>query len=315
MTWWLRVEAGGTVGLGHLMRVVALAEELGVRGLDARFVVDGDERARELAARFAPAAPAGEAGAPGGGDVLVLDGYGYGPDAVAAGRAAGATVVAMHDHGPDVLPADVVVNQNLVDRDLAGRLEHALPPGATLLLGPRHALVRRSFRAVARDRDEPGPLLVTLGGSDAPRRTRRVLDLVRGRAPLPGVVLLLGPHASLPGPVPSDVEVVRSPPSVAAVADRCAAALCAAGTTTWELLCAGLPTVVVQTEPNQVHVARPVAATGAALLLDEDADPTARVLDRLADAAERATLSRAGRRLVDGRGAARVVDAVLGRLS
>ena len=37
--WWIRADASARVGLGHLMRCVAIAEEVVSRGADVRFVV------------------------------------------------------------------------------------------------------------------------------------------------------------------------------------------------------------------------------------------------------------------------------------
>jgi spore coat polysaccharide biosynthesis predicted glycosyltransferase SpsG len=93
----------------------------------------------------------------------------------------------------------------------------------------------------------------------------------------------------------------------------------ASGTSTRELLCLGAVAGLVCVVDNQVMGYRRTVATGAAagigVLSELGRDPAraAPVLRRLlTDAAERSRLAAAGWRLVDGKGRARVADALLG---
>ena len=94
-------------------------------------------------------------------------------------------------------------------------------------------------------------------------------------------------------------------------------ALSAAGTTCWEMAFMELPAAVVVSAENQRVVAEPLAAAGTLVNLGPLAELTA---DRLSaelgvicrDAKRRFAMGQAGRRLVDGRGAERVV-AVMSR--
>jgi spore coat polysaccharide biosynthesis predicted glycosyltransferase SpsG len=170
-------------------------------------------------------------------------------------------------------------------------------------------LVRREFLPYRRPRGAAaGTLLVTLGGSDAGGFTETVLGAVaESVAPAFGrVVLLVGPAAPEP-PAGAGVEVVRDPADVAAVLDRADAAVSAAGSTTWELLCLGVPCALLEVAPNQRMLLATVERAGAALTARSVADlPTAAA--RLRDAGVRAALGERARATVDGRGAARVVD-------
>jgi RimJ/RimL family protein N-acetyltransferase len=93
-------------------------------------------------------------------------------------------------------------------------------------------------------------------------------------------------------------------------ADICVAA---AGSTTWEICCAGLPALLASVADNQLAVARAISGAGAAIDLGWWEGLTeagiARAVRRLArDAGRREALAARGMALVDGGGARRVVD-------
>ena len=93
-------------------------------------------------------------------------------------------------------------------------------------------------------------------------------------------------------------------------------AISAAGSTCWELACIGVPAIVIAVADNQRDIARGVDEAGTARNLGwwesvGAADIAAAVDGLVHDAAARRAMRRRGRALVDGRGAERVVAAVL----
>ena len=202
-------------------------------------------------------------------------------------------------------------------------------PGCELLIGPRHALLRPAFAArrdAALARRGSGPLrrvLVSLGGVDAQDATSRALRALAtaGCAAALELTVVMGPTApwlarvrEQAAAMPCPTRVLVGVPDLAAAMAEADLAIGAAGSTSWERCCLGLPTLMVVLADNQREAAARLAADGAAveLALDDGFEPAlAGELDRLA--AEPATLARmaaAAARVTDGRGAERVRDRI-----
>ena len=295
---WIR--AGGSAVLAVNAEVAdrasALAPELAIVAVDAPVGSDADAAQLADLARRA--------------DWVVVDGYPFGPAfARTAGIPEGRTLlVDDHGRGPGSAAA-VVLDQNPgVEADTyADR-----PSGSTLLRGPRCSLLRSRDLPPARVDQRPERLLVALGGDPTTVTTDLVADALRAVEDLALTVDVIGGGdlsglAGLPR-----VRVhgfVADPGPLFAGAD---VALVAAGTTSWELCRQGVPTVALATAENQIPVTRALDEAGAALVPTDE--PIADLLRRLVtDPVLRAALASNGRRLVDGRGAARVVAALRSR--
>jgi UDP-2,4-diacetamido-2,4,6-trideoxy-beta-L-altropyranose hydrolase len=323
------------------MRCLALAQAWRVAGGTACFAVaEGAEAvAGGLADENTPvrriaAPPGGEEDArqllQAAGDLgaawLVVDGYQFGAEYQRAIKEAGARLLVIDDYGHAAhYHADLVLNQNLyADEGLYPRRN----AHTRLLLGSPYVLLRREFTkwrgwrrevpAVARK------VLVTLGGSDPGNVTLRAIEALQtpGSEGLEAVAVLGAgnPHraaleAAVKGPGRVRLQAnVTDMPELMAWADF---TLAAAGSTCWELALMGLPSLLVVSAENQVRVASSCAAAGIGRDLGWHhgltADGLARSLQGTAvDHVFRADAARRGQELIDGRGAERVVGALLG---
>ncbi|WP_199430825.1 spore coat protein [Qaidamihabitans albus] len=318
----LRADASGTIGIGHLARVVAFAEEAAGRGWET--AVSGTlgdagwfaDRLDELGVRRLP--PADETGLgelAADADAVLVDHYGLG-QVRAQVNAAGAVLVSMEGRTFGRRAADIVV-----DAGLHGEQRPA-DGSPVVLAGPRYAPIRR---AVVRAREQRNPqgdpprVVVVLGGGTVWRDTvTRLLCALRdtGR-PFVADVLAHG-DPEIPDPAPGQRFVPAKPgtdlPRRLAEADL---AVSAAGVTLLELCCIGVPAALVRLVDNQAAGYRAAIERGFAAGLGtagalEDATP---VLARLlADRPARERMAAAAAAAVDGRGAARVLDVLEGSL-
>lgn len=239
-------------------------------------------------------------------------------------------------------PVHVLVIDDLADRphvcdllldssqpDAGDTYQRLLPTTCRLLLGPQFALLRPQF-ATARATVQPrsgsvGRILVFYGGSDPDLLTAQTLTAIAQVAGHLAVDVVIGRNTS--AAQRSAIEQscadlanvtchldVRDMATLMARADL---AFGAAGVTTWERACLGVPTLAVTVAQNQRGVAKAAVQRGILSWLGDAQEIT---VDRLAQALHTALqqpkmLAEQSRRAldwVDGRGVDRVCEAMLG---
>ena len=337
----LRCDGGPTIGVGHLIRCLALADELLSRGAEVTLIgdvggvvwVEEQVGARGLAHVEAPADADDLArlGVRLGLDAMVLDGYDLDPRAGAALRAAGLAVLAISD-GPfgAQQEADLVLDQNLGAAADPAR-------GGTALVGLDYVLFRDQVLRHRRTPGAPVPIsspprvLTVFGGTDAYAAGPVVVPMLLATghplhiiavAARPEIAERLGALVTGPG---QTVEVRPPVPDLAALAVTCDLAVTAAGSSVWEFLCLGVPAALVCVTDNQAVGYEAVSARGVALpvgLLSELRDDArarsagiAALRGLLDDPPGLRALAERGQALVDGRGRQRVADALAYHLS
>jgi spore coat polysaccharide biosynthesis predicted glycosyltransferase SpsG/RimJ/RimL family protein N-acetyltransferase len=324
-------DGGGSIGVGHVMRSLALAEEAVAAGHQVVVAghFEGSFLQGQLAAAPVEVAPF-EAHVPDVGqeppmelieliqrfrpDVLHVDSY-----ELHGWLMASMVRSNMEDGTFGRRPADVVVDPTF-GAELSARPED----GSTWLLrGSRYTPVRQRVMDARRRRvdDSEGhvarTVLVVMGGTDPVGLTPAVVELLaRTGLALEVTVIAVGRNAdrvraaargsrlSLNLLVPVD--------DLPAIMARQDLVISAAGTSVWELCCIGVPMAVVWAVDNQREGYDRVVGAGAAVGLggpEQAADKRALgLLTRaLTDSEVRADLVLAGRHIVDGLGAWRVV--------
>ncbi|TDD06453.1 spore coat protein [Nonomuraea deserti] len=314
-----RCDAGVGSGVGHLVRCVALAEELCARGVEVVFLgrVRGSAWAlAQLEERGLPlvdAPPAPDRLAALARELrlaaVVLDSYELPAETGAALGRAGLAVLAIADGDPLGQQADLYLDQNL-----GAERRHGPGTAGRWLAGARYALLRDCVRRCARTprRDRVPHVLCFFGGTDsagvAPAWARALLatgEPFRGTVISPAPFDAGGPITVIP---PTDRL-----PDLMAGADL---VVTAAGSAIWELLYLGVPTALSWVADNQLIGYGELVGRGVAAGLggEPDARAVAALSRLLADPAAREEHGRRGRGLIDGRGRERAADALLALL-
>lgn len=328
-----RVDASTTIGSGHVMRCLALAEPLRARGADVGFVCReqaGDLNELIVARGFdlhVLSAPAAQDAAetlrrltePV--DWMVVDHYGLGLPWEERIRSRAEQVLVMDDIAQQRHNCDVLVDPMYPGE--AGRYAGLVPPSATLLLGPRYAQMDEAYAAHAREpaiAPAPDRLLVFFGGSDLPDLTSRTLRAVTGSAlgalPAEVVVGQTNPHAGRLADLASrrPWTTLHGPqPSLADLMSTCTVAAGAGGVTLWERMCVGLVSIVVSLADNQVPSCLALDEAGYIAYLGTSDDVTearlaAGIDGVLADPERARNRAELGQALVDGLGSLRVAE-------
>jgi UDP-2,4-diacetamido-2,4,6-trideoxy-beta-L-altropyranose hydrolase len=225
---------------------------------------------------------------------------------------------------------DVLLDQNLgrVVQDYVG----LVPDYCVVLAGPQYALLRPEFAELRlyslerRKHPKLKQLLITMGGVDQPNATGQVLQALSG-CELPSdcrITVVMGSHAPWLAQVqaqalqmPWFTEVVVNVDDMAQRMADSDLAIGAAGSTSWERCCLGLPTLMVVLAENQLAGAQALEAVQAARLIGNAADiatalPIEFVATNEVDRMIQMTAVASG--IVDGLGVERVIE-LLGSLS
>jgi UDP-2,4-diacetamido-2,4,6-trideoxy-beta-L-altropyranose hydrolase len=247
-----------------------------------------------------------------GSNLVVVDHYGADAAYFEAIRAAGLTLAVIDDRADrDLRAASVIVNQSIA----APTLDIQASTEATLLLGPRYALLRPEFaatRATLERRFTAGDkrVLVTLGGGDTADLCIAVIEAVQD-VDSRLEIRCIATDASealerAAGNSPHSVTVLPGVDTPAEHMAWCDVSVNAGGSTCWELLCLGVPMIVLALSSDQRRNPPALQSAGVALAVDSPAAAARAVPTLLADPGRRSGMSAAGMELVDGAGAARV---------
>jgi UDP-2,4-diacetamido-2,4,6-trideoxy-beta-L-altropyranose hydrolase len=218
----------------------------------------------------------------------------------------------------DFYAADVVLNQNI---SASSAMYAHREPFTRLLLGSEYVLLRPEFLAEPRTREYPAAarkVLVTMGGSDPENVTKKaLLALLQIEANIETRIVIGSGN-----PRQDDLQVLaaqragfqleRSPANMAALMRWADLAISGAGSTCWELAYLGLPAIVIALSQDQQGIARGLAENEVAVSLGWHANLSEERISEalnslLNDQGRRRAMSERGRKLVDGRGAERVV--------
>lgn len=161
---------------------------------------------------------------------------------------------------------DLLLDQNLV-ADMTYRYDGKVPTHCGRMLGPEYALLQPQYAELhPRVPPREGPVrrvLIYFGGADADNLTGRAiatfLSLGQGNVALVVVINPNSPHAATIRQLAAGCERItlhEGLPSLAPLMVEADLTIGAAGSTTWERCCLGLPTLVITLAENQ----RPIAA-------------------------------------------------------
>jgi spore coat polysaccharide biosynthesis predicted glycosyltransferase SpsG len=246
---------------------------------------------------------------------------------------AGPMLVAM-DHAALVrFPVRLVINPLLAP----SREGYEFGPRTQLLMGRRYALVRPEVRRHRPTRSQEPPMLLppngkpasgqfrvllALGEDDPHRRVKELAKLLANTPRIGKVdIVVRREHPDLPGiqamveANADKLELAVEPAEIAARLVRCHFAVTSGSGWSLELACLGLPQLLlVQNEAHWPNAQR-LEEEGCASVLGwhENVSPqTIRlaVQNMVSDPLERQAMSRCGRKLIDGRGPDRLVNAL-----
>jgi len=197
------------------------------------------------------------------------------------------------------------------------------PEGCELLLGSQYALLRpefskwRAYSLERRSKPEFKKLLINMGGVDVDNATESILDELK-TCGLPNdikITVVMGEYAPHLESVKSkadelfyNVNIKVDVDNMAEVMANTDIAIGAAGATTWERCCLGLPTIQIVIAENQNIIAKSLARNNAIKLL-QDKKELSRMISNVTG--WMTNVSDVSRQISDGLGLMRVVKVII----
>jgi UDP-2,4-diacetamido-2,4,6-trideoxy-beta-L-altropyranose hydrolase len=331
----VRADASKEIGTGHLMRMLALAQAWIDAGGRVRWLLA--EAPDPLVARIEAEAIAidrvtklRDALARDPSAMAALDGDSFDTDYLDDLGLAGLRALVVDDMAlRSAYPVGFVLNQN-ADAD---RSEYPPEAKCRFLLGSRYALLRREFRTIdARRPVSPraNNVLVSFGGADPTGMTERTIEALR-RLPAAvrgdiDVCVVVGAANVQANRIADQItaadlrfrgRVERAVTDMASLIAWADLAIVSGGSTVWELARMGCPAIVVETVPSEERLVSGLRQVGlfGHLGRASEIDETAmarEIAARIENQGWREEMAARGKRLVDGEGALRVVEALAG---
>ena len=334
---WIRADGGREVGMGHIVRCLAIASALRELGEDVCFLTADDSAVPFLEERgqaykilhSSYARPEEELGvllpilAGSGKGALLADSYYVTCEYLKqAGNCI--PVCRMDDMGIADLPADMVINYNIF-ADESLYLKAGKGVKTVYLTGTEYAPLRPEFRNVSYQvRDKAEKVLITTGGSDRYNLAGQILELALNTPDTGGLeyCVVSGAFNAHSGQLAKlaenhhNVHIYSNVADMAHLMQECDIAVTAGGSTMYELCAVGTPAICFSFVDNQEKIVEGFRERGLVSFggdyLRQGQDMVKNVVEHLGilvkDAGLRSEYSRKMKEQVDGRGAVRIAE-------
>jgi UDP-2,4-diacetamido-2,4,6-trideoxy-beta-L-altropyranose hydrolase len=328
-----RVDASPQIGIGHLMRCLALSEELIRRGhtcsiftktdnndllkriktfhvdvqnIDANVSLKKDLQTLLKFSRDYEI------------DWIVTDHYSIDTTYINEIKKQGFHVLSIDDTSQMHYPSDIVINQNID----AERLKFSIESYTMLLRGPTYSMLRDELlvREKKKHHDSVKTILITLGGSDPDNYLLEVLQSLDTLTTKVDIQAVIGPFNQFLSQLKSyekqssaNITLITSPEKMVDFYLESDLAVSAGGSSCYELAYFGIPNFIITIADNQLGIAQEFDRQHLSVYLGMKHQVKPEVIkDKIKVLIEnhslRKQMSQQERNLIDGNGKKRVVD-------
>lgn len=330
-----RVDATKNIGLGHLMRCYALAEELVknkktcyfISNIDSAKIVEKITKSKITLEKISNSPNANQDlnylidfSRNNNIDWIVTDHYEINSEYIKTIKDNGFNVLSIDDTAQTYYAPDIVVNQNIGSEKLKFRSDK----NTRLLLGPKYVMIRDELlkREKKRYHEDVKTILVTLGGMAYDTLTIQILRLLKEIIDdSVQIIVVIGPLNRVKSDLKSEMNrlsdsnfrFVFSPRTMLDLYLESDIAISAGGSSCYELSYFGIPNIIITIASNQLNIAKELDKENVSIYLgrNEDFSPNRfkeNILKIIDDKSLRKKMVENGKRLVDGNGKKRIVD-------
>ena len=330
-----RVDATKNIGLGHLMRCFALAEELVknkntcyfISNIDSEKIVEKITKSKIILEKISTSPNSNQ-------DLnylidfsrnknikwIVTDHYEIQSEYIKTLKDNNFYVLSIDDTSQTYYSSDIVVNQNIGSEKLTFRSDKNI----RLLLGPKYVMIRDEIlkREKKRYQDDVKTILVTLGGMAYDTLTIKILRLLKKIIDdNVQIIVIIGPLNRVKSTLKSEVNRLSdsnfrflfSPRTMLDLYLESDIAISAGGSSCYELSYFGIPNIIITIASNQLNIAKELDKENVSINLGGKEEFSSNIfkeniLKLIDDNSLRKKMVENGKRLVDGNGKKRIVD-------
>jgi UDP-2,4-diacetamido-2,4,6-trideoxy-beta-L-altropyranose hydrolase len=317
-----------TIGMGHIMRCMAIAEAMLEKHIHAEYVTKYElgkafilnkgfnvllyNNVDELVAALKKRTY----------DFIVIDSYEVDEGFFKFFRNYAKKLIYIDDSNAFDYPVDIVINTAMG----AKNLNYKVSNNKKYLLGSDYCILRKEFRSLKRKpvRQKVEDIFITTGGSDAYNMTYRILDFLTNKLEIKGIKyhVIIGPAFKNSDDLYKafmaidDVAFYNSPNNMADIMNKCDIAISAGGNTLYELCSLGIPTIAFVYADNQKQFVESFESEecieSVGYYKNINHEKFENVLFRyIEDYSLRKKISDSQSTLVDGQGVVRIADFIL----
>lgn len=265
-TVYLRADGNSEIGLGHVYRLLALAEKLNGE-FDTVFIIrEPSETLRKTILKycneiytlrnystFIEEVEFWKAKLLSGNEVVVLDGYNFDTEYQQELINDVAALISVDDVHACHFVSDYIIN--IGGENLSGKYLNEFY--TKHLFGFKYALLRKGFDAIGRKNDEKN-VLICLGGADPENFTGKILNECLIKRPEFNYHVVLGSAYKFESEINENqnVHIHKNLPAeqLAFLMKNCRYGICSASTISYEYLSTGGFLYIIQTVPNQENI-------------------------------------------------------------
>ena len=330
-----RVDASSDIGIGHLMRCLALSEELVKRKNTCYFLSNIDsekifEKIDESKVRIEKISTSPKSNQDldylinfsKSNDIewVVTDHYDVDSDYIKEIKANGFKVLSIDDTSQVYYSSELVVNQNIGSE----RLEFDANDTTKFLLGPKYVMLRNELlrRKEKKNRNDVEKILVTLGGIDYGNLTLQILEILTEIIDKNvEIIVVIGPLNKIDDDFQSKINeednpnfrFVFSPENMADLYLESDIAISAGGSSCYELAYFGIPNIIITVADNQLNIAKELDKKNVSVYIGRKEDFSSKklkenLLELINNSSQRGKMIKNGMSLVDGQGKKRIVE-------
>ncbi len=223
------------------------------------------------------------------------------------------------------LLSDVVINGNVFAKELGYDTTNE---DTKFLLGPKYALLRKEFQNLPHKKinEKVENIIITMGGGDPLKSTPKALKAIdKTNKKDVHVDVVVGPAIHDQSEILKVIDrscietsMLYNPTNISKLMQKADLAISGGGSTLYELAATGTPGLVLLQADNQIPVADSMEKEGAIIVLgfgnQVKMEKLIESIESLMDDHERRKkMSKKGQKLIDGFGAKRCVDVILNR--